>query len=161
MLATRPGFGELPLGTVLAIVRRERLGTGIVARASFLWPLGGALADSWWPNGMATQTYVWFTYLFGGFWAAARIPRFWLLVGAVVLVSFAYRNHVASPDAARVRRQASQLLLLLVVAGLFGVVATSLSATNSQHKTAYCRAHTEECVAEYERYRTRGVGPFR
>jgi hypothetical protein len=33
MLATRPGFGELPLGAVLAIVRRERLGTGIVARA--------------------------------------------------------------------------------------------------------------------------------
>jgi len=139
--------------------------------ASFLRPLGGALADSWWPNGMATQTYVWFTYLFGdpawnhkyATWAAARTPtpRFWLLVGAVVLVSFAYRNHVASPDAARVRRQASQLLLLLVVAGVFGVLATSLSATASQHKMAWCRAHLEECVAESQRYyRTRGVGLF-
>jgi len=139
--------------------------------ASFLRPLVGPLADSWWPNGMAPQTYVWFTYLFGdpawnhGYatWAAARTPtRFWLLVGAVVLVSFAYRNHVASPDAARARRQASQLLLLLVVAGVFGVLATSLSATASQHKWAWCRAHWEECVAESQRYyRTRGVGLFR
>ena len=133
--------------------------------ASFLRPLVGALADSWWPNGsdpvghlpypvhhMATQTYEWFTYLFG------PTPRFWLLVGAVVLVSFAYRNHVAPPDAARVRRQASQLLLLLFVAGLFGVVATRLSATAFWHKSAYCRAHLEECVAESQRYyRTRGV----
>jgi ABC-type transport system involved in multi-copper enzyme maturation permease subunit len=141
--------------------------------ASFLRPLGGALADSWWPNGMAPQTYVWFTYLFGDpAWshkaaieAAARTPtpRFWLLVGAVVLVSFAYRNHVASPDAARVRRQASQLLLLLVVAGVFGVLATSLSATASQHKGAWCRAHLEECVAESKRYYygARGLGLFR
>jgi hypothetical protein len=100
----------------------------------------------------------WFTYLFG------PTPRFWLLVGAVVLVSFAYRNHVASPDAARVRRQASQLLLLLVVAGLFGVVAARLSFTASWwDKPAYCRAHLEECVAEYKRYYygTRGLGLFR
>src|SRR5262252_4452266 len=124
------------------------------------FPLVGALADtladSWWPN-MTGQTYMWFMYLFG------PTPRFWLLVGAVVLVSFAYRNHVASPDAARVRRQVSQLLLLLVVVGLFSVVAARLIFTASWDKAAWCRANREQCYAEFYRYHygTGGVGLFR